>query len=191
MNALRFVLQYILKPRTVGAILPSSKYLAKKMVQNVDFDNADCIVQFGPGTGVFTDEILDRRKPTTRLLLFERNPKFAEMLIKKYSNKQYVTVINDSADQIGKYLGEYQVPKPDYILSGLPFASLPQGVSENILDQAREHLNDNGKFITFQYTLLRKDFIEGFFCDITITREIRNIPPAYVLCCHNNRLTYP
>ena len=176
-------MQYITKPRTVGAILPSSKYLARKMAAPVDFDKARYIVEYGPGTGVFTDELLDRRKPHTRLLLLERNPEFASKLAEKYENTEYVTVINDTAEQIGKYLSMYSFPKADYILSGLPFASLPLETSEGILTETKKHLSEGGKFITFQYTLYRKELIARFFCEITITREIRNIPPAYVLCC--------
>ena len=187
MSALRFILQYVTKPRTVGAVLPSSKYLARKMVAQVDFDVASFIVEYGPGTGVFTDEILGRLKPGARLILLERNAGFAKRLAIKYENAQHVTVINDTAEQIGKYLRIQGVPKADCILSGLPFASLPQEVSESILKETKKHLSDGGKFITFQYTLFRKSFFAKHFCEISITREIRNIPPAYVLCCHNNK----
>ena len=183
MSALKFVWQYITKPRTVGAILPSSKYLAKKMVANVNFEKASFIVEYGPGTGVFTDEILSKLRPHARLLLIERNPEFAEQLTRKYKNNQFVTVKNDTAEQIGKYLNMYSYPKADYILSGLPFASLPQEVSENIIKQTKEHLSADGKFITFQYTLFRKGFLAKHFDDISISHELRNIPPAYVLCC--------
>lgn len=183
MSALKFILQYITKPRTVGAVLPSSKYLARKMIAHMDFDKASFIVEYGPGTGVFTDEILSRRKPESRLLLLERNPEFAAQLVKKYKNTQYVTVINDTAEHIGKYLDMYSISKADYILSGLPFASLPKEASENILKETKNYLSDSGKFITFQYTLFRKSYFVKHFGKISITYEIRNIPPAYILCC--------
>ena len=183
MSAIKFMLQYLTKPRSVGAVLPSSKYLARKMVLQVDFENAACIVEYGPGTGVFTDEMLGRRKPGTHLLLLERNPEFARKLAKKYENTQNLTVINDTAEQIGKYLNMYSIQKADYILSGLPFASMPQEVSENILRETKKYLRDGGKFVTFQYTLFRKGFFSKHFGEISITHEIRNIPPAYVLCC--------
>ena len=183
MSALKFLVQYITKPRTVGAVLPSSKYLARKMAQQVDFGKASFIVEYGPGTGVFTDEILKRRKPCTRLLLLERNLDFAEQLARKYENTQNITVINDTAEQVGKYLKMHSIPKVDYILSGLPFASLPSEVSENILKETKQVLCTGGKFITFQYTLFRKSIFAKHFNEISITHEIRNIPPAYVLSC--------
>lgn len=57
-----FVSQYIVKPRTVGAIFPSSKYLAAKMVKDIDFSTSSYIVELGAGTGVFTDQLLEKRK---------------------------------------------------------------------------------------------------------------------------------
>ena len=58
----RFLMQYILHPRTTGAIFPSSKKLACKMIESIDFNNCECIVEFGPGTGAFTEELLKRPK---------------------------------------------------------------------------------------------------------------------------------
>ncbi len=49
-----FLLEYIKNPSKVGAIAPSSRYLADGMIQSIDFNSAECIVEYGPGTGVFT-----------------------------------------------------------------------------------------------------------------------------------------
>ena len=185
-SGLSFLKQYRSKPRAVGAVLPSSKYLAEKMVHNIDFDSARCIVEYGAGTGVFTDEILKFRKPDTTLLLFENNEEFYKQLNEKYSGETNVHIVNDSAEYVGKYLLEHNIVCADYIISGLPFASLPKEVSTKILEQTRKYLKPNGSFTTFQYTMLKRDFIGQFFADIVIERELRNIPPAYVFCCSNN-----
>ena len=183
MSGLSFIKQYISKPRTVGAILPSSKYLAKKMIHHINFQDAHCIVEYGPGTGVFTQEILAKRKQDTMILLFENNADFYALLQEKYHHEPNLHVICDSAELVGKYLQEYEAPPIDYIVSGLPFASLPGDISRNILTEAAKHLGQGGSFITFQYTLLMKDLIGQFFDEITLTRELRNVPPAYVLSC--------
>lgn len=183
MDKLSFIKQYITKPRTVGAILPSSRYLANKMVEGIDFDCAKCIVEYGPGTGIFTDKLVKNRKENTVILLLEYNYEFYKKLKEKYKNEPNMHIINDSAEYIDKYLNEYNIPTIDYIVSGLPFASLPQSVSSAILDKTRKYLNENGKFITFQYTLFKKGFIKQYFDDISIKREVRNIPPAYVFSC--------
>ena len=64
-----FIFQYFLHPRSVGAVKPSSKRLAQKMVEDVDFENAECIVEIGAGTGVFTEEIIRRRRKETNFFV--------------------------------------------------------------------------------------------------------------------------
>jgi len=185
MSKLSFILQYITKPRTVGAILPSSKYLAAKMVKDIDFANAKCIAEYGAGTGVFTRQLVQKRNPNTVLLIFEMNESFCHALKQQFANQPNLHIINDSAAKIGEYLAKFNQPHADYVISGLPFASIPQEISINILKQTQKYIKKEGKFITFQYTLLKKDFIGQFFDSIKITREFRNVPPAYVLCCAN------
>ncbi|MCL2500145.1 MAG: SAM-dependent methyltransferase [Defluviitaleaceae bacterium] len=186
MNWIKFAKQYITKPRSIGAIAPSSRFLARKMVATIDFDKARCIVEFGPGTGVFTDRILHRRNTETVVIIIERNGDFCDALHRKYKDTPNLHIINGSAERIGTYLAERGIPRADYIVSGLPFASLPKEVSGSILTQTRKYLHDEGRFITFQYTLIRKDLISRHFGSIQITREIRNLPPAYVLSCKKN-----
>jgi phospholipid N-methyltransferase len=107
------------------------------------------------------------------------------MLKNKYKHEENLYIINDSAENIVKYLKKHDISKVDYIVSGLPFASLPKEVSNNILHTSKNILKKNGKFITFQYTLFKKQFINNFFDEIDIRRELKNIPPAYVFYCNN------
>lgn len=188
MDGISFIKQYIKKPGTVGAILPSSKYLADKMVETIDFKSANHIMEYGPGTGVFTDKILEVRKSDTIILLFETDEVFYNLLQEKYKNEPNLYIINDSAEHIGKYMARYHIPWVDYIVSGLPFTSLPQTISKNILQQTQLHLRQDGRFILFQYTLFKKKLIEQYFNTIEITRELRNMPPAYVFSCGNHRI---
>jgi len=182
-SGLMFLLQYIFKPRTVGAVLPSSGFLARKMVAGINFENAKCVAEFGAGTGVFTDKILQKCGADTKILVFETNKTFAQPLMEKYAHLPNVFVICDSAANLGAYLAKHKLEYADYIVSGLPFASLPQEVSRNILTEARRCLKPGGVFVTFQYSLLKKGLIEGYFPRIEIAREFRNMPPAYVLRC--------
>jgi len=183
MKKLSFISQYVFKPRTVGAILPSSKYLAAKMVQSIDFAAAKCIVEYGAGTGVFTEKILQMRRPDATVIVFEMNKAFIATLQKRFGHQANVHIFNESAANVGLRLADCGHKKANYIVSGLPFASLPQDVSATILQQTKEHLQANGQFVTFQYTMLKIDFFRKYFKHITTTRELRNVPPAYVLRC--------
>jgi len=157
------------------------------MMHGIDFTSAKCIVEYGAGTGVFTAKILERRQPDTTVIVFENNAGFYAQLCDKFANADNLHIIHDSAANVGKYLKKYDYVYADYIISGLPFASLPQAVSVKIMEQTRKYLKHSGSFITFQYTLLKKDFIGQYFSSIGIKRELRNVPPAYVLCCRQER----
>lgn len=186
MNIIKFLLEYIRSPRTVGAVAPSSEKLAIKMVEDIDFENSKCIVEYGPGTGVFTDKLIERKKKDTLLILLEYNEAFCKQLEHRYNEKDNIIVINDSAENIDMYLEKHKVKNVDYVVSGLPFASLPKGISSEILNKTKSILKTNGEFITFQYTLLKKEFIANYFEDIQLERVVLNVPPAYVLKCKNS-----
>jgi len=185
MGIIKFLVEYIKSPRTVGAVAPSSKKLAEKMVENIEFENAKCIIEYGPGTGVFTEKLIQGKKRDTILMLLEYNKEFCKQLEEKYNNQSSVIIINDSAENIDKYLELYNIKKVDYIVSGLPFASLPKSISNKILEKTRTILKKGGLFITFQYTLLKKEYIGAYFKNISLERVVVNIPPAYVLRCQN------
>ncbi|MCM3596770.1 SAM-dependent methyltransferase [Metabacillus idriensis] len=185
MNSIAFIFQYINKPRSVGALFPSSSKLAERMTEHIDFQTADYIIEYGPGTGIFTDKLIEKRRRETQIILIEQNAAFCSMLTKKYLNEKNLIVINGSAEDTGKYMKQYKIPAADYIISGLPFASLPKDLTLLILDETRRILGGKGTFITFQYSLLKKNLIGQYFSEMSCQREYLNLPPAYVLSCSN------
>lgn len=183
MQLITFLSEFIKNPKNTGAIAPSSKILATKMVDTINFETAKCIVELGPGTGVFTKEIIKRKKKETVFILIEINELFFKQLERKFKDEQNVIIIHGSAEEIKKYMKELNIECIDYVLSGLPFTSLPKEVSVRILSNVMELIHDNGKFITFQYSLLKKGVIQRFFPEITLEKVWLNFPPAYVLSC--------
>lgn len=188
---LNFIKEFIKNPKYIGAVAPSSKYLAEKMIEDINFDNIKCIIEYGPGTGVITEKIIARKREDTLLIVIESNKEFCENLSKIYSCKRNVIIVNDGAENIKKYIDERGIKEVDYVVSGLPFTSLPKNISNEILKNTREILNNNGIFITFQYSLIKKNLLKSRFHSIKFKKVIRNIPPAYVLRCkaeefHNN-----
>lgn len=180
---LSFFKQYLGNTRTVGAVAPSSRYLATKMIADIDFRSARVIVEYGPGTGVFTDMIAQRIHPNCRLVAIESNPAFYTALADKYRDDGRVLVVQDSAEHVAKILETHGLRAPDYIVSGLPFAALPPDVSEAILHTTAEILSETGSFITFQYTRLKLPLFRHYFSSVKTNFELRNIPPAWVVTC--------
>jgi phospholipid N-methyltransferase len=175
-----FILEYFKHPLRIGAVAPSGKRLSQKMMEPVDFSSASVIVEYGPGTGSFTKELVKRRNDGTVLLLIEQNERFCKELEQMYGNIKDVHIINGYAQDVGLYLKEYGFDKADFIVSGLPFTTLPRDISDKILTATGTALGDTGKFITFQYSLVKRSFFEKYFCIIDRLKENRNLPPAYV-----------
>ncbi|WP_338450951.1 rRNA adenine N-6-methyltransferase family protein [Niallia oryzisoli] len=183
MKHLSFLFQYITNPKTVGAVLQSSTFLGDKMVEGINFQKAKYIIEYGPGTGVFTEHLLEKRNRKTIILLVENNKEFYNLLKEKLKEEKNVYIVHGSAENIEQYIFDCGIPYADYVISGLPFASLPKQVSNNILLNTTRILKKDGEFITFQYTKFKKAFIEKFFKKIDVKREIRNFPPAFVFSC--------
>ena len=177
---LNFFRQYLRHPRSIGAIAPSSKKLARKMVQPIDFSGASCIMEFGPGTGVFTDELARRRKASTTLILIEQNKEFCKLLKQKYQGQKNLHIVHGSAAHAGAILKKHGFAHADYIVSGLPFASLPKETSGRIVHAIQQTIGRQGVFITFQYTLLKKSFFRQHFQFKDCIHVMGNLPPAYV-----------
>ena len=105
-----------------------------------------------------------------------------------------MVLIHGDAGNVCGFLREQGLRHADYIISGLPFTSLPQQVSHRILLQTQKAIGMEGVFSTFQYTLLRKTFLENYFNIQKIVRVWRNLPPAYVLhmklkCCYAKQIS--
>lgn len=174
-----FFKTYLKEKKQIGAWVPSSKFLVRKMCQYIPFDDSKVIVELGPGTGVFTKEILKQAKPDARIFLFELNPDFFELLQKQFNDPR-LTIINASAEQLKNELNRYGIEKVDAILSSLPLAIIPENVSDSILKNVYQILKPNGVFTQYQYTLNAKKSIENLFGKIKIAFSAINIPPAFI-----------
>lgn len=177
----RFFIEFVKHPKTVGAVMPSGKALAEKMMEPIRFDRADCIVEYGPGTGSFTRKLLKYRKEGTKLILIENNPAFYDRLRKEFGMQKEVVIIQGSAENVNGYLRQFGIKTADYIVSGLPFTSLPKDISEKILLATQSAIGTKGRFLTFQYSLVKRRFFEKYFTMADCLLELKNIPPAYVL----------
>ncbi|MFY0630407.1 MAG: methyltransferase [Flavobacteriaceae bacterium] len=168
--------------RTSGSIIPSSRFLAKKMLNAIDFSKADVIVELGPGNGVFTKRILKKMHPTAKLICFEINDEFYSDL-KKIEHSQ-LTVINASAENIQEELEKLGHSKSCHIISSLPLTNIPDPISKNILKNSYANLGENGMFIQFQYSLTYfKKLKEVFNKSVSLDFEVLNFPPAFIYRC--------
>ncbi len=168
--------------KMVGAMAPSSKYLAQKMMQNIDFESAEVIIELGPGTGVFTDELIQRMSETANLLVFELNDLFYDKLSKRISHPR-VQIIHDSAEHIERYIEKYLLNKADVVVSSLPLAVFSEDLRDLVLKASHRSLKSKGKYIQFQYSLQSKRVLKKMYSTVSITFTPLNFPPAFVYTC--------
>ena len=119
MNKGIFLKSFIKQPKVNASITPSSKRAAKEMVKGLDLESMECIVELGPGTGVFTDILYERLPNSCRVLLIELEESFIENLQDKYDDR--FEVIQSSACELDSILAERGIKKVDLVISGLPF----------------------------------------------------------------------
>lgn len=175
-----FLKQFFKQKKTVGAISPSSKFLAKKMLSKIDDKKHKVFVEFGPGTGVFTRSILKKIGDDSKLLLFELHDPFYQKLKKEFGNDGRVILINDSAETLNKHLQNNNLTQVDFVISSLPLANFKPRLVYKILTATYTALRKGGYYVQFQYSLKSKKKIEKVFNDIDLNFTSRNLPPAFV-----------
>lgn len=187
---LAFLKRLASSPRDVGAIAPSSRFLAQKMVQSLDLPPDARVVEFGPGTGPFTEVLLELLGEDGSYLGVERDPEFFAHLKARFPEAD---IVEGSVEDLLEFMQARGWDQIDAILSGLPFASLPQDVTETILRSSYQALKPGGSFTTFQYVhsvplpsarKFRQWMHEAFGPLEARQIEWRNLPPAFVFTWH-------
>ncbi|TDQ28531.1 class I SAM-dependent methyltransferase [Tenacibaculum caenipelagi] len=168
--------------KTSGTVVPSSKYLANKMLEDLNFNTAEVIVELGPGNGAITRHILKKIQPNTVLICFEINDAFYKEL-KKIKHPQLI-VLKASAENIKGEIEKLGYSKTDYIVSSLPLTIIPKEISHSILVKSYNFLEPKGLFIQYQYSLsYYKKLKEVFGDSINLSFEPLNFPPAFIYKC--------
>lgn len=184
-NKKMFIKQFWKEKRMVGAVSASSRSLGKMMIQSIDFEKDKVLVELGPGTGVFTEILIEKMPEDAILFVFELNDRFYEQLIDKIKDKR-VHIIHDTAEKVEEYLQKYGFEKADAILSSLPLAMFTKELRGSVLKASKNALRSNGTYVQFQYSLQAKKELERTFNKVKIRWTPRNFPPAFVYSCKNS-----
>jgi phospholipid N-methyltransferase len=141
-------------------------------------------VEFGPGTGIFTKEILKNMHPEAILLVFETQKSFCEQIESEIKDNRMI-LINDSAEKIGEYLKKNGFETAEHIVSSLPFTVIPTQIKNSILTQSVKFLSGKGTFLQFQYSLNAHKLLKSKFKTVKLDFTPMNIPPAFIYRCQN------
>jgi len=182
-DRLRFLKQWAKNPREMGSITPSSRFLTREVVNRVDFSRARYIAELGPGTGVFTQVILDRLAPDGQLLAVDTNASFVEHLTREIPDRR-LRAVEASAERIDALAAEAGWPRVDAVVSGIPYSLLPKPVMRGILEASRRALRtEGGVFVGYQYSKMLRPLLLDVFGNVHYRSVLLNLPPAFVYAC--------
>ena len=175
-RTMAFFLGFLRQPSVVASVMPSSRYLARRLADPGLLARARSVVELGPGTGVVTRAILEVLPPDARLLAIEVNEDFAAML--KAEEDPRLIAHCGSAAQLREAVALHALPRPEVVISGIPFSTMQPALGRHILEQVWSCLAPRGHFIAYQ--LRRHVAVLG--CDLlgtpAIKLEMRNVPPV-------------
>jgi phospholipid N-methyltransferase len=173
----QFLRGFLKHPVMVGSIIPSSRVLIEKMLKPVDWDETRVFVEYGPGVGTFTRPILEKLGPDAKLVTIDTNADFTKFLKESIDDERLVPVTGSAAD-VEKILADRGLGKADFVLSGLPFSTLPAGVGDKIAEATSRVIRPGGAFLVYQFSPKVLDFIKPWFERVDRGFEWINVPPA-------------
>lgn len=168
---------FLKHPVMVGSIIPSSGRLIRRMLSRTDWANTKLFVEYGPGVGTFCQAVLDRMAPDATFIAIDTNPDFIDYLRRTYADPRFVPVLGSAAD-VRRIMADRGFDHADYILSGLPFSTLPPGLGPKIAAETKAALRPGGAFLVYQFSPKVRDFLALSFDRIDRQFEPVNVPPA-------------
>lgn len=178
---LAFFQGFLRKPQQVGSVIPSSRFLERRLVKISAVRAARTVVELGPGTGGTTHALLRALQPNAKLLAIEIDRRFAAMLRAEVADPRLI-IHQGSAEQIAQSLMAHGLRAPEVVISGIPFSTMPAKVGENILRAVWSSLAPRGRFVAYQFrdrvAVLGRNILGRPEVDV----ELLNVPPMRVYC---------
>jgi phosphatidylethanolamine/phosphatidyl-N-methylethanolamine N-methyltransferase len=168
----------------IASLAPSSPWLSKTTVRNVDWSRARVVVELGAGTGPITKVLAEQAPPECRVLVIERDPDFARLLRERFGSKPNLEVIEGDCRDLAAMLADRGIERADYVISGLPVPSFPGDLQLELFRVVKRVLAPEGSYnqIT-EMPLVYKGLYKRFFDDVRFAFEPRNFPPAGAYFC--------
>jgi phospholipid N-methyltransferase len=181
---LLFAANFLRHPYMLGSIVPSSRFLVNQVLRPIDWQRARVIVEYGPGVGTFTAEILRRMHPDAHLIAIEMNGNFVRFLRSSLADPR-LHIEHASAADVRLVLQRLGFEGASYIISGIPLGSMPDAVRADIAAKSRDTLEPGGEFLVYQFTSRVLPVLQRTFRSVRRSFERRNLPPAQLFVCGN------
>jgi phosphatidylethanolamine/phosphatidyl-N-methylethanolamine N-methyltransferase len=180
-----FFKKFLQKGRTISSAVPSSRMLAARVLQHVDFSRPATIVELGAGTGPITEQIVEHLRPHHRFVAVEDDPDFCDILRRRFPE---VTLLEMDATKLTEPLARMGIDRVDYVLSGLPAPNLPPRAAVRLWRWLRRVLAPEGLFVQITIVpLLYRSFYDRLFQSVNYRMVWWNMPPGGVYRCSQPR----
>ncbi len=174
-----FFRSFLARPKEVGSVIPSSRFMERRLVRCAEIPAARVVVELGPGTGGTTKALLRALPPKATLLAIEINPRLARRVRERFQDPRLI-VHCGSATELAEALEEHDLPAPDVVISGIPFSTMPSTVGREVIGAVRRALAVGGLFVAYQVRDRVAELGAEVFGPPRVEREVRNVPPMRV-----------
>lgn len=172
-------------PRMLGSLIPSSRFLVNQLLSQVDWGQARVLLEYGPGVGTITAEILRRMRPDGTLVVIETNGDFVHFLRRVLPDGR-LHVVHGSAADAGAVLGQLGLQHADYVISGIPYSTMPASTRDSILQTTRAVLHTKGTFLVYQFTRAVLPYLRQVFGEVRQGFQPFNVLPASLFYCRRH-----
>jgi phospholipid N-methyltransferase len=177
-----FARNFFKYPSMLGSIVPSSRFLVKDLMSEIDWDRARVLVEFGPGVGTITREVLKRMRPDAVLVVIELNEEFVQYLGATIRDPR-LRIVHGSAAHVRRILAEQGLAPADCIISGLPYSLLPEELRKEIVSESRQALKAEGSLLVVQFSPSVLPDLKSSFSSVKLGFQLLNILPARIFHC--------
>ena len=181
MSALAFLKRFIARPAQVASLVPSSKAVTKKVADRFDFSVRRVVVEFGPGEGCHTRELLRRASHDSQFFLFELDPELARLLERQFAADRRVHIIHGDAALLTQELTRRGIEQCDYVISGIPFSLLEINKKRHLLRGVYDSLAPGGMFVIYQVTDELRRHALPLFQRAESEYCLLNFPPYFII----------
>jgi len=168
----------------IASVAPSSRWLSRATVANVDWARVKSLVELGAGTGPITRVIAELAPPDCHVVVIERDADFARLLKARFAGRGNFDIVEGDVCDLARILADRKVASVDHVISGLPVPSFPRSLQRDLFRAVRSVLQGDGTYnqIT-EIPWLYWGFYRRFFDDVRFVFEARNLPPAGAYFC--------
>lgn len=168
----------------LGSLVPSSRFLVNHVLAEVDWSRTRVFLEYGPGVGTFTAEILRRMRPDAVLVALETNTDFVRFLRRRFQDDR-LHLVHGSAALADTALAALGLDHADYVLSGIPYTTMPPELRETILRKTHSVLHPSGVFLVYQFTRSVLPYLQEVFRLVHQDFEPLNVMPARLFYCRH------